>query len=133
MKTFKILAALSVTSCLFLNISAANAFECPNPNQIDSKTPFAPPSYIWFAPRMPSSTNVGFGVGKYIVGSFIKSQPATVDNKPGWVCLYKTTDRASTADIDKIKNQLPKEVMGMVGQLATYGEGIGTVFYKIKS
>ena len=128
MKIFKILTTMSLIYFLFPGISAA--YDCPDYQTIKT-TPFAPPSYVWIAPAMPSSTYIGSGVGTKIPGPFIKAEYATVDDHPGWVCWYHSSS-SSVTDLYKIKDKLPKEFKGMVDRLAAQGDGIGMIFYQSK-
>lgn len=68
----------------------ANNFNCPQPAEIQS-TNFTAPS-IWVAPPVAHSVPgmVGVGLGGKTVKEFIGAEPAKVNNKQGWVCVYKS-------------------------------------------
>ena len=85
---------ISLSILMLTTLSTAYAvegnFNCPQPAEIQS-TDFTAPS-IWTAPPVSHSASgvIGVGLGGKIVKEFIGSQAADVNNKKGWVCVYKT-------------------------------------------
>ncbi|MHB1947168.1 MAG: hypothetical protein ACYCQI_03535 [Gammaproteobacteria bacterium] len=89
-KRMFIASALLVFSTISVSYAAEKHFNCPDPSSIQVHD-FTVPA-IWVAPPVPHSApgEVGAGLGGKAVKEFVGAEAATIDHRPGWVCIYKT-------------------------------------------
>jgi len=127
MQKLKLIKPVALTLLFTASITAYaanNNFTCPTPAEIQS-TDFTAPS-IWLAPPMPHSVpgQVGVGLGGKTVKEYLGVEAATVSNKKGWVCVYKSEGGDSTRDLEaKIR-----EIVGSNKYLSKYLEKVNKIF-----
>lgn len=133
MKLLKYFFVISSALILFSNSYAAEQtnFNCPDPSQIIPFQVYPDPMDVsfWFAPAVAGSDGMGSGLGGSKVGSLIGASPATVNDKPGWICYYGSK-HADVSEFQKRENQLPVTTRGLINQLGVKGINVGMVAYQ---
>jgi len=122
--------ALSLVSAAH---AAPTAFVCPASSNITA-VQFSPEPIdmsLWFAPQVAGATAMGFGLGGSKVGAFVGASSATVNDKPGWMCLY-ASPHASATEFQKKADQLPAQARSLINNLAAQGINMGVVAYQIQ-
>ena len=100
-KMFLLIAAVASTA-----YAGENNFNCPQPSEIQS-TNFTAPS-IWVAPPVAHSVPdmVGVGLGGKTAKEFLGAEATNINNKPGWVCVYKSKGGVSVNEYQSKIKQL---------------------------
>jgi hypothetical protein len=123
MKKLTQLILLSIASLSTVHAAEDN-FNCPQPSQIQS-TNFTSPS-IWTAPPVAHSApgTVGVGLGGTHVKELLGAQPAKVNNRNGWVCVYKSEGGLS---VNEYQAKIRK-VIGTTSYLQRYVDKMNKFF-----